>query len=307
MSTRSIHSGEALILGEHIHASVASTRCITLSGRVKLRLTKVRGSDGQAFQNGDHVHIESSSGMILTSTRSWMGKHPLCWRTPQRPTDVRRGTFELCGLPQDTELNSRTAFQLQSVAQPAYYLSMRNIWSPTPDAFGRTEKATLVLHRQPVVKTTEKPTSSSPSGDVQIMSLCAQPARVHIQDGHEGQQFQELFDQALARAPARVNFAQLVTFRVALRRKKSTVRSLNVEALCALTDSWQKVARETKRPDHDECSICLDAFHSDDQVVRLPCGGEHHFHRQCMDHWLFEKSTCPLCDETLLGLVYERS
>mmetsp|Transcript_24318 Transcript_24318/g.36055 ORF Transcript_24318/g.36055 Transcript_24318/m.36055 type:complete len:597 (-) Transcript_24318:1573-3363(-) len=41
------------------------------------------------------------------------------------------------------------------------------------------------------------------------------------------------------------------------------------------------------------CSICLAAFSAGDEVRDLPC--EHIFHSSCVNDWLANESTCPLC------------
>ncbi|CAK4081605.1 unnamed protein product [Aphanomyces euteiches] len=41
------------------------------------------------------------------------------------------------------------------------------------------------------------------------------------------------------------------------------------------------------------CSICLDDFDCEHNVVELPCG--HTFHKNCVGDWLKDHCTCPLC------------
>lgn len=43
----------------------------------------------------------------------------------------------------------------------------------------------------------------------------------------------------------------------------------------------------------DECSICLDPYKEDDNVVKLPCN--HEFHAECIETWLMENLNCPIC------------
>ena len=45
--------------------------------------------------------------------------------------------------------------------------------------------------------------------------------------------------------------------------------------------------------DDKECSICFKEFLFEMKVVRLPCG--HLFHRNCIQKWLRQKCTCPVC------------
>jgi Ring finger domain len=47
-------------------------------------------------------------------------------------------------------------------------------------------------------------------------------------------------------------------------------------------------------PANRECSICLDdPFTVGDQVTRLPCA--HFYHRHCIQGWLSQSCTCPIC------------
>ena len=41
------------------------------------------------------------------------------------------------------------------------------------------------------------------------------------------------------------------------------------------------------------CSICLEDFQIGDSVRTIPCF--HEFHMQCIDRWLREQATCPIC------------
>ena len=43
----------------------------------------------------------------------------------------------------------------------------------------------------------------------------------------------------------------------------------------------------------DVCSICLGAFHERQRVSSLPCC--HRFHTNCVNRWLQQSNTCPLC------------
>lgn len=46
-----------------------------------------------------------------------------------------------------------------------------------------------------------------------------------------------------------------------------------------------------------ECSICLSQFEENDLVRKLTC--QHHFHGSCIDRWLENHQTCPLCKHDL--------
>lgn len=46
-------------------------------------------------------------------------------------------------------------------------------------------------------------------------------------------------------------------------------------------------------PNQDMCTVCLDKFEDCVEVRTLRCG--HIFHRACIDPWLLDHGTCPLC------------
>lgn len=48
----------------------------------------------------------------------------------------------------------------------------------------------------------------------------------------------------------------------------------------------------------DECAICMDEF-EDNETLRLLPKCQHIFHQMCIDVWLVDKSTCPICRDTL--------
>ncbi|CAH2283987.1 RING-H2 finger ATL2-like [Pelobates cultripes] len=45
--------------------------------------------------------------------------------------------------------------------------------------------------------------------------------------------------------------------------------------------------------EQDECSICLSAFDPAEEIMLLHCG--HRFHIECIQMWLQEHCTCPMC------------
>ncbi|XP_043548631.1 E3 ubiquitin-protein ligase RNF149-like, partial [Chiloscyllium plagiosum] len=45
--------------------------------------------------------------------------------------------------------------------------------------------------------------------------------------------------------------------------------------------------------DIDGCAVCIEVYRSRDVVRILPC--KHVFHRICIDPWLLEHRTCPMC------------
>jgi len=57
----------------------------------------------------------------------------------------------------------------------------------------------------------------------------------------------------------------------------------------------------------DTCAVCIENYKVEDIVRILPC--KHQFHKSCIDQWLLEKRTCPMCKMDILqhyGLVTEK-
>ena len=50
-------------------------------------------------------------------------------------------------------------------------------------------------------------------------------------------------------------------------------------------------------PTKKECPICFDKIGSKDGCA-LPCA--HSFHQHCIQHWLQEKNTCPVCRTNII-------
>ena len=51
-----------------------------------------------------------------------------------------------------------------------------------------------------------------------------------------------------------------------------------------------------------ECSICLESFHPQELVRSIPhC--RHCFHARCIERWIQESSSCPICKRELEGLI----
>lgn len=48
------------------------------------------------------------------------------------------------------------------------------------------------------------------------------------------------------------------------------------------------------------CAICLCAYENDEEIRFLPCQKAHHFHRKCIDQWLFSyDKCCPMCKKEI--------
>ena len=49
--------------------------------------------------------------------------------------------------------------------------------------------------------------------------------------------------------------------------------------------------------ENDGCVICLDNFKTDEKIIKLPCN--HIYHPECIQDWLKNNITCPLCRNEL--------
>ncbi|XP_017490515.1 PREDICTED: protein goliath-like [Rhagoletis zephyria] len=82
--------------------------------------------------------------------------------------------------------------------------------------------------------------------------------------------------------------------------------------LCSVTKkAIMKIPTKTgkssdeKDLDSDCCAICIEAYKPSDCIRVLPC--KHEFHKNCIDPWLIEHRTCPMCKLDVLkfyGFVF---
>uniref|UniRef100_H3ABF7 Ring finger protein 150 n=1 Tax=Latimeria chalumnae TaxID=7897 RepID=H3ABF7_LATCH len=50
--------------------------------------------------------------------------------------------------------------------------------------------------------------------------------------------------------------------------------------------------------DFDNCAVCIEGYKPNDVVRILPC--RHLFHKSCVDPWLLDHRTCPMCKMNIL-------
>ncbi|XP_014255414.1 protein goliath-like isoform X4 [Cimex lectularius] len=65
---------------------------------------------------------------------------------------------------------------------------------------------------------------------------------------------------------------------------------------------------ENSQDDIDDCVICFDSFKIHEMIRILPC--RHEYHKSCIDPWLLEHRTCPMCKMDILrfyGFVFTGS
>lgn len=70
------------------------------------------------------------------------------------------------------------------------------------------------------------------------------------------------------------------------------------KAICKLqTRTIRKGDKETES-DFDNCAVCIEGYKPNDVVRILPC--KHVFHKHCVDPWLQDHRTCPMCKMNIL-------
>jgi hypothetical protein len=52
-----------------------------------------------------------------------------------------------------------------------------------------------------------------------------------------------------------------------------------------------------------KCAVCMEKMGLSCRIQTLECGSKHTFHHECIEPWLKESTTCPLCREDLSGTV----
>ncbi|XP_047441038.1 E3 ubiquitin-protein ligase RNF130 [Mugil cephalus] len=70
------------------------------------------------------------------------------------------------------------------------------------------------------------------------------------------------------------------------------------KAIGKLTTRTVKRGDKETDPDFNHCAVCIEAYQLNDVVRILPC--KHVFHKVCVDPWLNEHCTCPMCKLNIL-------
>ncbi|XP_071409734.1 E3 ubiquitin-protein ligase RNF6 isoform X2 [Pithys albifrons albifrons] len=76
------------------------------------------------------------------------------------------------------------------------------------------------------------------------------------------------------------------------------LRGLTKEQIDNLsTRNYGEIHTENERS--KTCSVCINEYATGNKLRQLPC--RHEFHIHCIDRWLSENSTCPICRQPVLG------
>lgn len=70
------------------------------------------------------------------------------------------------------------------------------------------------------------------------------------------------------------------------------------QALAIIPTSILELEDIIKPDAHETCAVCIEQFKVGESVRSLPC--QHQFHKSCIDLWLMEKPTCPMCKLDIL-------
>lgn len=286
---RRILSGETLVLAEceaprdgagGNGTAVVSNRCISLQGKALLRMTKVAGSAGIHVHNGDIVQIECGFGLVL---RGHSFSKYMSWKT--KKSGGEKAAFRVHGIGNEQALLSQSCFHLESVKWEGYYLGKEESYM----ANGNGDEPVSTHGCLALTK------DSANWRKIQKMYLCALPARLSFGNDVRYAHIREMLDRALQRESSTA-FAYVTQFRT-VRASKLEKRTVHMERI--QTFQVENSEKYTKM----DCSICLSGFEVGENVCTLPCVGQHVFHDTCIEQWLMQKSSCPMCVDSLHDLV----
>ncbi|XP_061644538.1 E3 ubiquitin-protein ligase RNF130 isoform X2 [Phyllopteryx taeniolatus] len=93
-------------------------------------------------------------------------------------------------------------------------------------------------------------------------------------------------------------FIQKIRYGGAPRRGHRRLGDEAKKAIGKLTTRTVKKGDKETDPDFNHCAVCIEAYQLNDVVRILPC--KHVFHKACVDPWLHEHCTCPMCKLNIL-------
>ncbi|KAK7098052.1 hypothetical protein V1264_004940 [Littorina saxatilis] len=83
--------------------------------------------------------------------------------------------------------------------------------------------------------------------------------------------------------------------------KERLARRLTSAAKKAIAKIPQKTVRHGDREldsEFDQCAVCIETYKAHDVIRTLPC--KHVFHKSCVDPWLLDQRSCPMCKLDIL-------
>ncbi|XP_058827126.1 uncharacterized protein LOC131687102 [Topomyia yanbarensis] len=103
-------------------------------------------------------------------------------------------------------------------------------------------------------------------------------------------------------------FYYVQRFRYLQTKDKQSRRLCNVAKRIIAKIPTKSIKSDDKEIDNDCCAICIEPYKVTDVIRVLPC--KHEFHKICIDPWLLEHRTCPMCKMDILkhyGFVFTGS
>ncbi|XP_013171561.1 PREDICTED: protein goliath isoform X1 [Papilio xuthus] len=112
-----------------------------------------------------------------------------------------------------------------------------------------------------------------------------------------------------------ISLAWLVFYYIQRFRYIHAKDRLSKRLCCAAKKALSKIPTKSLKTDDREvqgdgecCAICIEPYKVSETLRSLPCG--HNFHKNCIDPWLLEHRTCPMCKMDILkyyGFVFTGS
>ncbi|XP_063059932.1 E3 ubiquitin-protein ligase RNF128a [Engraulis encrasicolus] len=81
-----------------------------------------------------------------------------------------------------------------------------------------------------------------------------------------------------------------------VRQQNRKQKQLKAEAKKAIGQLQVRTVKQGDKetgPDEDTCAVCIESYKAGDVLSILTCN--HFFHKQCIEPWLLEHRTCPMC------------
>ena len=95
-------------------------------------------------------------------------------------------------------------------------------------------------------------------------------------------------------------FYYIQRFRYAHAKERLTRRlaSAAKKAIAKIPQRTVKLGDKELESEFDQCAVCIEGYKASDVIRILPC--KHIFHKSCVDPWLLEQRSCPMCKLDIL-------
>lgn len=95
-------------------------------------------------------------------------------------------------------------------------------------------------------------------------------------------------------------FYYIQRFRYAHAKERLTRRlaSAAKKAIAKIPQRTVKIGDKELESEFDQCAVCIEGYKASDVIRILPC--KHIFHKSCVDPWLLDQRSCPMCKLDIL-------